>query len=320
MRRVLVTGAGGFIGTSLCRLLGDRGFDVVAGVRDPSSAAAAHPVRAIGNLGDGQALSDAVADVEFVVHLAARAHVMPETMSDPLAAYRRTNVEGTRLLARAAARAGVRRFVFLSSVKVNGERTGATPFTEDDPPAPEDAYGISKWEAEQALGEVAAADGLETVILRSPLVYGPGVRANFLALLKLCDSAVPLPFGGITGNRRSLIYLGNLVDAVHCALTHGAAAAGQYLVRDRDDVSTAELVRRIRTALGRPDRLVPVPPGILRAGLTLAGRRAVAERLLGSLAVDDARIGRELGWVPPFGMNEGIAATVAWYRMTGNRR
>ena len=317
MSRVLVTGAGGFIGTSLCRLLGDRGFDVVAGVRDEAGATGTHPIARIGNLSDLSVLSDALAGVEYVVHLAARAHVTSETSRDPLAEYRRTNVEGTRLVARAAARAGVRRLVFLSSVKVNGERTDAAPFTEDDPPAPVDPYGISKWEADQALDEVAAAAGPETVILRSPLVYGPGVRANFLALLKLCDSPLPLPVAAITGNRRSLIYLGNLNDAVHCALTHGAAAGQRYLVRDRDDVSTAVLVRRIRAALGRPDRLVPVPPGCLGAGLTLAGKRAAADRLLGSLAIDDARIGRELGWTPPFTMFAGLAATVAWYRGNG---
>ena len=318
MSRVLVTGAGGFIGASLCRLLGDRGFDVVAGVRGEAGSVATHAVARIGNLDDMSVLSDAVAGVEYVVHLAARAHIMSETSNDPLAEYRRTNVEGTRLVARAAARAGVKRLVFLSSVKVNGERTESAPFTEDDEPAPADPYGISKWEAEQALGEIAAADGLETVILRSPLVYGPGVRANFLKLLKLCDSALPLPVASITGNRRSLIYLGNLNEAVHRALTHDAAAGRRYLVCDRDDVSTAELVRRIRAALGRPARLIGVPPGCLDAGLTLAGKRAAADRLLGSLAVDDARIGIELGWTPPFTMSDGLAATVAWYRGNGN--
>jgi nucleoside-diphosphate-sugar epimerase len=318
--RVLVTGAGGFIGTSLCRFLSDRGFDVVAGMRDETVSVGTYPIVRIGNLGDMSVLADAVAGVDFIVHLAARVHIMSETTSDPLAEFRRANVEGTRLLAQAAGRAGVKRLVFLSSVKVNGERTDGAPFTEDDPPAPADPYGVSKWEAEQALGEVAAADGLETVILRCPLVYGPGVRANFLKLLKLCDNALPLPVGAITGNRRSLIYLDNLTDAIHCALTHEAAAGRRYLVRDRDDVSTAELVRRIRAALGRPGRLVPVPSGCLGAVLKLAGKRPVADRVLGSLAVDDARIGRELGWTPPFTMLDGLTATIAWYRGIENRQ
>jgi nucleoside-diphosphate-sugar epimerase len=207
----------------------------------------------------------------------------------------------------------VARFVFLSSVKVNGEATSGEPVTEDDTPAPEDAYATSKWEAEQALAE-ASGGGIETVVLRTPLVYGPGVKANFLSLLKLCDTALPLPLGGIDGNRRSLIYLGNLADALRRALVHGAAAGRTYLVRDREDVSTAGLVRRIRRALGRPPRLVTVPTGALRAALAVTGRRAAADRLLGSLAVDAGRIDRELGWTPPYTMDQGLHATVSWYR------
>ena len=312
--RVLVTGATGFIGSSLCRVLAAQGFDVIAGVRRDGGAPAAE-VRVLGDLGVEADLSAALDGVDAVVHLAARAHVMAEGAADPLAEYRRVNRDGTRRLAEAAIAAGVARFVFLSSVKVNGEATRGEPVTEDDTPAPEDAYATSKWEAEQALAE-ASGGGIETVVLRTPLVYGPGVKANFLSLLKLCDTALPLPLGGIDGNRRSLIYLGNLADALRRALVHGAAAGRTYLVRDSEDVSTAGLVRRIRRALGRPPRLVTVPAGALRAALVVTGPRPAAERLLGSLAVDASRINRELGWTPPYTMDQGLHATVSWYRGT----
>ncbi len=311
--RVLVTGATGFIGSSLCRVLAAEGFDVIAGVRRDGGAPGAE-VRVLGDLGVETDLSAALDGVDAVMHLAARAHVMAEGAADPLAEYRRINRDGTRRLAEAAMAAGVARFVFLSSVKVNGEATRGDPVTEDDTPAPEDAYGTSKWEAEQALAELSAGGGIETVVLRAPLVYGPGVKANFLSLLRLCDTALPLPLGGIDGNRRSLIYLGNLADALRRAMVHAAAAGRTYLVRDSEDVSTAGLVRRIRRALGRPPRLVPVPAGALRAALVATGRRAAADRLLGSLAVDASRVNRELGWTPPYTLDQGLHATVSWYR------
>ncbi len=311
--RVLVTGASGFVGSALCRVLAAEGFDVVAGVRQGADAAGME-TRALGDLGEARDLGAALAGVDAVIHLAARAHVMAERAADPLDLYRRVNRDGTRRLAQAAIDAGVKRFVFLSSIKVNGEATSGAPVTEADRPAPEDAYGTSKWEAEQALAELSAGGGIETVVLRAPLVYGPGVKANFLSLVKLCDSALPLPLGGITGNTRSLIYLGNLTDALRSALMQATAAGWTYLVSDGEDVSTTGLVRRIRRALGRPPRLVPVPAFVLRAALTVAGRRSAADRLLGSLAIDGGRIRRELGWSPPYTMDQGLQATVAWYR------
>lgn len=316
--RVLVTGATGFIGSSLCRVLAADGVEVIAGVRRDRGAPGAPgaEVRVLGDLGVAADLSAALDGVDAVVHLAARAHVMAEGAADPLAEYRRINRDGTRRLAEAAVAAGVARFVFLSSVKVNGEATHGEPVTEDDTPAPQDAYGVAKWEAEQALAAASAGGAIETVVLRAPLVYGPGVKANFLSLLRLCDTGLPLPLGGIDSNRRSLIYLGNLTDALRRALVHGAAAGRTYLVRDGEDVSTAGLVRRIRRALGRPPRLAPVPPGALRAALVIAGRRATADRLLGSFAVDSGRIGRELGWIPPYTLDQGLHATVNWYRGT----
>ena len=318
--RVLVTGATGFVGGALCRVLAAAGFEVSAGVRRDGDHTGSAEARVLGDLGDDGDPGDlgaAVADVDAIVHLAARSHVVAERAADPLSEYRRINVAGTRRLAEAAMDAGVRRFVFLSSVKVNGEATHGAPFTEDDPPAPGDAYAVSKWEAEQVLGRLAAADRMETVVLRAPLVYGPGVKANFLSLVGLCDSPLPLPLGGVGDNVRSVIYLGNLNDALRAAVTHPAAAGRTYLVRDRDDVSTAGLVRRIREALGRPPRLVKVPAALLRAGLTIAGRRAAADRLLGSLAVDAGRIERELGWTPPYTIDQGLRATIGWYRGGG---
>ena len=313
--RVLVTGAGGFVGRALCPALAAAGHEVIAGVREGAMPPGAHAHRTLGDLANERPLDEAVAGGDAVVHLAARAHVMRDTADDPLALYRRTNVDGTRRLAEAASRTGARRFVLISSVKVNGERTAARPFTEDDLPAPVDAYGISKREAEETLAAIAAGSGMAAVALRLPLVYGPGVRANFRALLRLCDNAWPLPFGGVTRNRRSLIGLANLVDAIGAALTH-PAAKGVYLVSDGEDLSTADLVRRLRRALGRPARLAPVPAWLLDTSLRLLGRAALADRLCGSLAVDTGRIARELGWRPPVAVDDGLAATVTWHRTT----
>jgi len=311
--RVLVTGAAGFVGRALCPALAAAGHEVIAGVREGTAPPGAHAHRTLGDLAGERPLDAAVAGIDAVVHLAARAHVMRETAADPLVLYRRANVDGTRRLAEAAARAGVSRFVLMSSIKVNGERTAIRPFTEDDPPAPADAYGISKREAEETLAAVASKTGLSAIALRVPLVYGPGVRANFLELLRLCDSAWPLPFGGIAGNRRSLIHLANLTDAIAVALVH-PSADGVYLVSDGEDLSTAALIRRLRAALGRPARLVPVPARLLDTLFRLLGKGALADRLCGSLAVDTGRIARDLGWRPPCTVDEGLAATVAWYR------
>ncbi len=312
MTRVLVTGAGGFVGGALCRVLAVAGFDVVAGTRNGELPASGLETRRIGDLSDKDVLADAVAGIDMVVHLAAHAHVLADIELGPLSAYRRINVSGTRLIAETALDAGIKRLVFLSSVKVNGEQTGARPFGEDDPPAPEDAYGISKWEAEQALAAVALGTAMETFILRSPLVYGPGVRANFLSLLKLCSAPLPLPFGTVTGNRRSLIYLGNLSDAIRHVLTHDGGG-GTYLVSDGEDLSTAEMVRRIRHALGRSAGLFPAPQALLRAALTGVGKGAASDRLFESLAVDSSRITRDTGWRAPFSVDDGLSATASWF-------
>jgi nucleoside-diphosphate-sugar epimerase len=237
---------------------------VVAAVRTETAAPDAHEARIVGDLADPSPLDHCLVGVDSVVHLAARVHVMDDRSTDPDTAYGSVNVTATRRLAEAALRHDIKRFVFLSSVKVNGEQTTLSPFTEDDQPDPDDAYGRSKLAAERLLMDLACREGLEPVILRVPLVYGPSVKANFLSLLKLCDTPMPLPLGAISSNRRSLIYVENLADAIATAVTHPDAAREIFLVSDGEPVSTAALAGAIRMALGRPRRLLPVPPPCLR--------------------------------------------------------
>jgi UDP-glucose 4-epimerase len=244
-----------------------------------------------------------------VVHLAARVHVMHDTAADRLALYRTTNTDATLNLARQAAQAGVKRFVFVSSIKVNGEGRDA-PYRETDVPAPEDAYAISKWEAEQGLWRIAQETGLEVVILRPPLVYGPGVKANFRRLLDIVERGWPMPLGAIR-NHRSLLYLGNFVDAIRVCVEHPAAAGQTFLLDDGGPVSTPELIRAVARAMGRPARLLPVPVAVLEFVGALLGRRAAVSRLTGSLWIDDSLIRTRLGWTPPYSMEAGLAATVA---------
>jgi len=307
---ILVTGANGFIGRALCDALAASRRRVRKAVRTPYPGLP--DAVAVGDVGPATDWRAALEGAREVVHLAARTHVLRETAADPLAEYRRINVAGTEQLARAAAVRGVRRLIFLSSVKVNGELTGERPYTENDAPRPEDAYGVSKWEAEQALARVAAATGLEVVVLRSPLVYGPGVKGNFLRLMDLVARRTPLPLGAIA-NRRSLVYAGNLAGAIVAALDARAAAGKAYLVSDGEDVSTPELVRALAQALGVKPRLVSVPPAALRFAAALAGRRAELARLAGSLQVDSSRIRRELAWRPPFALAKGLEETARWY-------
>ncbi len=250
--------------------------------------------------------------VSAVVHLAARVHVMADGAEDPLREFRLVNRDWTERLARAAALQGVRRFVYLSSIKVNGERS-VRPFTEQDLPNPQDPYGISKWEAEQALARVASQTGLEIVVVRSPLVYGPGVGGNVLQLLHTIRRGIPLPLAS-AHNRRSLIYLGNLVDALVRCVEDMRAAGQTYLVSDGEDFSTPELIRRLATALDLPARVWPVPPVMLRLIGSVAGKQAMIDRLLGSLQVDSSKIRKELDWHPLYSVGQGFAETAAWYR------
>ena len=251
--------------------------------------------------------------VDTVIHLAARVHVMKDKAADPLAEFLKVNLYGTSNLAQQAASAGVKRFVYVSSVKVNGEQTTVNrPFTETDEPDPQDPYGISKWRAEQDLQRIAHETGLEVVIVRPPLVYGPGVKGNFISLLAAIDRGIPLPLAG-ANNMRSLVYVGNLVDALIACATHPAAAGQTYLVSDGADVSTAQLVEKIAVALGRKSRSFYLFPGLLRAVATLLGRTEQMDRLFGSLRVNDEKLRRELGWSPPYTLEQGLRATADWY-------
>lgn len=315
MTRVLVTGATGFVGRALCRHLTASGAFVRAALRsgapDPPLPVAeqAH----VGAIDGRTEWRPALQGIDTVLHLAARTHVLHDTAADPLAEYRRINAHGTARLAQQAAESGARRLVFVSSVKVNGERTTTSPFRESDAPAPEDAYGASKQEAERALHDISAATGLEAVVVRPPLVYGPGVKANFLRMIRAVDSGLPLPLAGIR-NRRSILYVENLVDLLTRTIGHPAAPGETFLVSDGPAVSTPDLLRMLALALGRPARLIHVPPSLLVAASHLAGRGPAGSRLTGSLEVDITHACTRLGWSPPHTTQQGIDATVAWYR------
>lgn len=298
--KVLVTGANGFVGRAL-----------VAGLEADGVAVEAATRQHVGDIGAATDWTAALSGCSTVVHLAARVHVMHDAVSDPLLAFREVNAAGTLNLARQAASENVWRFVYLSSIKVNGEGR-EEPYRESDNTAPQDLYAISKWEAEQGLRQIERETGMEVVILRPPLVYGPGVKANFLRLLRAVDKGWPLPLGAVE-NRRSLLYLGNLVDAIQLCLVHPAAAGQTYLLSDGEDVSSPELFRLLARAMGRPSRLLPVPPTWLRLAGWLLGRRAEVDRLLGSLVVDSSLIRQELGWSPPFQLDAGLTETVRHY-------
>jgi nucleoside-diphosphate-sugar epimerase len=309
--RLLVTGGSGFVGSAVLeRFSRSASCSAVAAVRESSSKL---PPRAIpfsiSGLTPEQDWRAGLEGTDAVVHLAARVHVMHDTASDPLAAFRHANVEGTLHLARQAAAAGVKRFVFVSSIKVNGEQTlPGAPFRPDDAPAPVDPYGVSKLEAEQGLRRLAIETGLEIVVIRPPLVYGPGVKANFLRMMTWLQRGYPLPLGSIH-NRRSLVALENLVDLIETCVHHPAAAQQTFLVSDGEDVSTTALLQRVAAALGRPARLLPVPAGLLRAAAKALGKAEVAQRLCGSLQVDIAQTQARLGWQPVVTLDEALAGT-----------
>lgn len=311
---ITVTGASGFIGKALCTELLAFGYCVRAAVRE-RSCCFANPtdrlqVVEVGEIGGFTEWQPALTRVDCVFHCAARGHLMHEREKDNLAAYREVNVEGTRRLAEHAVQMGVRRLIFLSTIKVNGSRTSnGSSFTAFSEPAPQDGYGQSKWEAEGILREVSARSGLEIVIVRPPLVYGPEVKGNLCRLLALVRSGLPLPFGAVN-NHRSLVGLGNLIHLLIRCMNHPDAAGQTFLVSDGEDLSTPELMRRIAAAMGKPLRLLPIPIFLLRfAGRTI-GRSEEIERLLGSLKVDISHTCQVLNWLPPFSVNEGLLRTV----------
>ncbi len=308
-QRVLVTGASGFVGRCLTGTLAAAGRDVRVALRQSPFLPTIERAESV-MVDELHAKTDwtaALNNVVSVVHLAARVHVMQDTALDPLTEFRRVNVQGTLRLAQQAVAAGVRRFVFVSSVKVNGEgKPAGSPYTADDVPAPVDAYGISKLEAEQGLLELAASTGLEVVIVRPVLVYGPGVKANFLKMMQWLDRGLPLPLGAID-NRRSLVGVDNLVSLILTCLEHPDAVNQVFLASDGEDLSTTALMRRTALALGKSARLVPVPESALTAIAGLLGKGEVAQRLCGSLQVDISKTRRVLDWTPPLTVDAGLA-------------
>jgi len=310
--KVLVTGASGFVGTATCSRLVMQGMDVLGVGRDvPAKPVQEVEYRLVGELGPNTDWRGVLVGVDTIVHCAARVHVMRETVADPATAFHTANVLGTLQLARQAAAQGVRRFVFLSSVKVHGEG-GLNAYRETDVPAPRDAYGVSKYEAEVGLREIATDAGIELVVVRPPLVYGPGVKANFRLLMQALSRGIPLPLGAIH-NLRSLVGLGNLVDLIATCIEHPRAANETFLVSDGEDLSTTELTRRLAVAMDRPARLVSVPGTLLTLGLNVLGKGDLARRLCGTLLVDINKARRLLGWVPPIRVDEGLRETAEYY-------
>jgi nucleoside-diphosphate-sugar epimerase len=318
---ILVTGANGFVGRALVARLVADGHAVRAAVRRTEVLfPPGVRIAGIGNLDKSTDWRECLEGATAVVHCAARVHRLHDTADDALAECRRMNRDATAALAEQAASRGVRRFVFLSSIKVNGEATSpGQRFRADDDVAPVDPYGVSKWEAEQRLAEIGARTGLDVVILRPPLVYGPGVRANFLQMMKAVDLGLPLPFGAIA-NRRSLIALENLVDLIALALRHPVAPGRTFLVSDGEDLSTTDLLRRIASALGRSSRLLPVPEALLRRAFALVGRSDLGIRLCNSLEVDIDGTRRALDWKPAVGMSQALVDTAQHYLAAKRQR
>lgn len=309
--KCLITGAGGFVGSGLIPVLRQRQFNPVAVVRRQTTEDVVQIV--VPDIDDRTVWTEIVRGMNLVIHLAARVHQMDDRLPDPLADFRRVNVGGTINLARQAAEHGVKRFVFLSSIKVNGEAThGDTRFSPDDKPNPRDPYGVSKCEAEEELRRLAHESGMEVVIIRPVLVYGPGVKGNFLSMMKCLYRGIPLPLGALC-NRRSLVALDNLIDLIIACLLHPAAANQTFLVSDGEDISTSDLLRRTAKFMGTSAKLIPVPVQFLEFGAGLIGKRDVARRLCSSLQVDITRTRELLGWSPPLTVDQGLEITAKYF-------
>jgi nucleoside-diphosphate-sugar epimerase len=310
-KSILVTGASGFVGKAVAQRLALMGmYKLILPLRtlskDLPQGMNVIPISDIHGQSDWKEMLNGV---DLVVHAAARVHVMREQAPDALAAFRKVNVEGTLNLARQAAEAGVKRFVFISSIKVLGEGTSlGIPFTAEDVPAPSDPYGISKFEAEQGLKALVMVTNMELVIIRPVLVYGPGVKANFQKMTWWLYKGIPLPFGAVR-NRRSLVFLDNLVDFIVTCMNHPAAANQTFLVSDGDDVSTSDLLRKLARGLGKSERLVPIPVWLMSVGATVLGKQALAQRFFGSLQVDISKNQQLLGWTPPVSLDHGLSLT-----------
>ena len=304
---ILLTGVTGFVGNFLYQQLNYLNIPVNVTIRTEESAIFFKKSIVVAHINEKTDWSHALVGIDTVVHLAARVHVMNESSRDPLSEFRLSNVASTRNLAKQAASAGVKRFIFLSSIKVNGESTEQEcKYTEEDKPHPEDSYALSKMEAEIALFEIAQETGMEVVIIRSPLVYGPGVKANFRSLMTMVSKGVPLPLAAVTDNRRSLVGVDNLVDFIITCINHPAAANQVFLVSDDEDLSTSELLHRMYKANGTPDRLFTLPLWFLNLCATTIKRKSVYSRLCGSLQIDISKSKQILGWTPPVSVDEGL--------------
>ena len=315
MTKILITGATGFVGRALFENLKSKKkyFAHLTTRTNQEELFEGGKAFNIGEIDPNTNWKDALDGVSCIVHCAARAHMMEKKQTDSLNAYRRINVDGTRNLAKQAALRGIKRFIFLSSVKVNGEETIASKsFKYDDIPQPQDAYGISKWEAEQALLEVSKKTGLELVIIRAPLIYGVRIKGNFLRLLDLIYKEIPLPLFNIN-NSRSFIGLDNLVDLIIHCIDHPKAAGKTFLVSDDEDISTPALIRKLSKIMGRSARLFSFPISILKLTGYLIGKTPEVNRLIGSLRVNSSHTRKILEWNPPFSLDEGLEKTVRWY-------
>jgi len=301
---ILLTGATGFLGRQLAKYLHSKPHVGLTAVVRRSVDISAFQTREVQRINANTDWSEALINQQVVIHAAARAHIMKEDLADPVVEYRQVNVDGTVNLARQAAEAGVRRFIFISSIGVNGN-INIKPFTEDDTPKPADPYAQSKLEAEQGLWEIQHETGMELVVIRPPLVYGPNAPGNFGSLTRWIDKGVPLPLGAIQ-NQRSLVALDNLVDLITTCIDHPAAANQVFLAGDGQDLSTTELLRSVARAAGKPSRLIPIPSSLLMLAATLLGKKAVAQRLLGSLQVDISKARDLLEWEPPISVEEGL--------------
>lgn len=317
MAKILVTGATGFVGKCLVPELISAGHDVRCAVSQKVDWLAAEQVL-VDKLEHDPDWTSALSEIDVVIHLAARVHIMNEKSGSALDEYRQINSIATRNLAQHAAKCGVKRFVFLSSIKVNGEYTvNNVPFTEESAPKPEDPYGLSKLYAEQYLQTISQETGLEVVIIRPPLIYGPQVKANFLKMLGLVKKGLPLPFGQVK-NSRNLLYVGNLVSALCTVVSHPNAANQTYLVADDESLSLTQMMNLIAQAMDVKLRLIPIPVGMMAALFRLLGLKSLTTRLFGSLEVSNHKIKSQLGWVPPVHVAEGLTETVKWYRCEFN--
>ena len=308
-----MTGATGFVGGAVVNRLVNEGDDVVVAIRRPLPYKLAYTHVLLGDMDENTPWGDALLNVDVVIHLAARVHVMNEKSSNPLQAFLDVNLHGTLNLAKQATAAGVKRFIYVSSIKVNGENTQNKPFDEVDLANPCDPYAVSKWQAEQALRQLSKENPMTIVIIRPPLVYGPRVKANFFRLLNMINKSLFFPLASIN-NQRSMVYIGNLVDAIITCAIHPKAANQTYLVSDKESVSTPELIQNIAQALEKRIFLLPFPIFMMKFLARLFGKSAVVDRLMQSLVIDSSKIRQELNWIPPFTMVEGLKATAEWFK------